>query len=93
MKQYFDLKGRVAIVTGCSGGLGVQMAKALANQGAIIVPIARRQQKIEEVAAEIHEGRGDARFTEQREEAVPGISFRDCAEIEHLSLPESDAPV
>ena len=55
MKQYFDLKGRVAIVTGCSGGLGVQMAKALANQGAIIVPIARRQQKIEEVAAEIHE--------------------------------------
>ena len=31
MKNYFDLKGQVAIVTGCSGGLGVQMAKALAN--------------------------------------------------------------
>jgi gluconate 5-dehydrogenase len=62
MKQYFDLKGRVAIVTGCSGGLGVQMAKALANQGAIIVPIARRQQKIEEVAAEIHEQFGVETF-------------------------------
>ena len=62
MKQYFDLKGRVAIVTGCSGGLGVQMAKALANQGAIIVPIARRQQKIEEVAAEIHEEFGVETF-------------------------------
>ena len=30
-KQYFDLSGQVAIVTGASGGLGVQMAKALAK--------------------------------------------------------------
>ena len=53
MKEYFDLKGQVALVTGCSGGLGVQMAKALANQGAIIVPIARRLEKLEEVSKEI----------------------------------------
>ena len=53
MKNYFDLKGRVAIVTGCSTGLGVQMAKALANQGAKIVAVARRQNLIDEVAAEI----------------------------------------
>lgn len=43
MKNYFDMKGHVAIVTGCSGGLGVQMAKALANQGCNIVPIALPQ--------------------------------------------------
>ena len=53
MKNYFDLKGQVAIVTGCSTGLGVQMAKALANQGANIVVVARRQNLIEQVAAEI----------------------------------------
>ncbi|MBP5451900.1 MAG: SDR family oxidoreductase [Treponema sp.] len=53
MKSYFDLKGQVAIVTGCSTGLGVQMAKALANQGANIVAIARRQEMIEAVAKEI----------------------------------------
>ena len=53
MKNYFDLTGQVAIVTGCSTGLGVQMAKALANQGAKIVALARRQNMIEEVAAEI----------------------------------------
>lgn len=53
MKNYFDLKGQVALVTGCSGGLGVQMAKALANQGCNIVAIARRQDKLDEVAAEI----------------------------------------
>ncbi|MCR5081409.1 MAG: SDR family oxidoreductase [Treponema sp.] len=53
MKNYFDLAGQVAIVTGASGGLGVQMAKALANQGAKIVVLARRKDKIEEVAKEI----------------------------------------
>ena len=53
MKQYFDLKGQVAIVTGCSTGLGVQMAKALANQGAAIVAVARRQNMIDDVAAAI----------------------------------------
>ncbi|MBQ8995916.1 MAG: SDR family oxidoreductase [Oscillospiraceae bacterium] len=55
MKNYFDLKGQVAIVTGCSTGLGVQMAKALANQGANIVVVARRQNLIEEVANSLTE--------------------------------------
>ena len=53
MKEYFNLKGQVAVVTGASTGLGVQMAKALANQGANIVCMARRQNLIDEVAAEI----------------------------------------
>ncbi|MBR6050974.1 MAG: SDR family oxidoreductase [Clostridia bacterium] len=53
MKNYFDLNGQVAIVTGCSTGLGVQMAKALASQGAKIVAVARRQNLIDEVAADI----------------------------------------
>ena len=52
-KNSFDLKDQVAIVTGASGGLGVQMAKALANQGAKIVVMARRQEKIDAVAKEI----------------------------------------
>jgi len=53
MKNYFDLNGRVAIVTGCSAGLGVQMAKALASQGASVVAVARRQNLIDEVARQI----------------------------------------
>ena len=58
MKNYFDLSGRVAVVTGCSTGLGVQMAKALANQGCSIVAVARRQNLIDEVATQIKEEYG-----------------------------------
>ena len=52
-RKYFDLSGRVALVTGCSSGLGVQMAKALAAQGCNIVAVARRQNLIDEVAKDI----------------------------------------
>lgn len=58
MTQLFDLTGRVAIVTGCSTGLGVQMAKALASAGASVVALARRQNLIDEVAAELHKTYG-----------------------------------
>ena len=51
MKNYFDLSGRVALVTGASTGLGVQMAKALANQGCSIVCLARRKNLVDENAA------------------------------------------
>ena len=51
--QYFDLSGQVAVVTGASTGLGVQMAEALANQGANIVCLARRKQLCDENAAKI----------------------------------------
>lgn len=57
-KNYFDLTGMVAVVTGCSTGLGVQMAKALASQGANIVALARRQNLIDEVAKELTEQYG-----------------------------------
>ena len=62
-KNYFDLSGQVAIVTGASGGLGVQMAKALANQGANIVVMARRKEKVDEVAAQISKDCGVKAFS------------------------------
>ena len=52
-KRIFEITGNVAIVTGCSSGLGVQMARALANQGAKIVAVARRKELIDQVAKEI----------------------------------------
>ena len=44
----FDLKGQVAVVSGASSGLGQQMALALARQGASLVILARRKERLEE---------------------------------------------
>ena len=57
-KDLFDLSGRVSLVTGCSGGLGVQMAKALAAKGSNLVIIARRYEKLVEVKNEIEQTYG-----------------------------------
>ena len=49
----FDLKGRVAVISGASSGLGKQMARAFANQGADLVILARRIEKLEELKNEL----------------------------------------
>ena len=49
----FNLKGRVAVVTGASSGLGKQMARALADQGANVVVLARRIERLEDLKKEL----------------------------------------
>ena len=49
----FNLKGRVAVITGASSGLGKQMAKAFAEQGADLAILARRVDRLEELKAEL----------------------------------------
>ena len=44
----FDLKGQVAVVSGASSGLGQQMALALARQGANLIILARRYERLED---------------------------------------------
>lgn len=53
MKNYFDVSGKNAIVTGASSGLGRQFALCLAEQGANVAIMARRVNKLEEVKAEV----------------------------------------
>lgn len=49
----FDLTGRVVVVSGASSGLGAQMAKGFAAQGADLVITARRLEKLQSLAEEI----------------------------------------
>ncbi len=44
----FDLKGNVAVVSGASSGLGKQMSLAFARQGAKLVILARRKERLDE---------------------------------------------
>ena len=48
-----DLKGRVALITGASAGIGVHVARALAKQGMNLALAARRPVELEQVAAEM----------------------------------------
>ena len=45
-KDYFDLTDQVAVITGASSGIGYQIAKALANQGAKLALFARREERL-----------------------------------------------
>ena len=49
----FNLKGKVAVITGASSGLGKQMSKAFAEQGADLVLLARRLEKLEELKGQL----------------------------------------
>ncbi len=51
--ELFDLSGRVAIVTGGNGGIGLGMAAGLAKAGAAVVVAARNREKSAEAVAKI----------------------------------------
>lgn len=53
MKNMFSLTGKIAVVSGASSGIGVRFAKVLASQGANVAIIARRYEKLQEVAKDI----------------------------------------
>ena len=60
MSYQIDLSGRVALVTGASGGLGAQFARVLAKAGAGVALAGRRMEKLKGLRAEIEAEGGDA---------------------------------
>jgi len=58
------LAGRVAVVTGGTSGIGLALVRGMADAGADVVPISRRQEQVEAAAAEVEErGKRSARIT------------------------------
>ncbi|TSA80821.1 SDR family oxidoreductase [Deinococcus detaillensis] len=57
LQPLFDLTGKVALITGGSRGLGLQIAEALGEYGAIVVLTARKQNELDEAKTHL-EGLG-----------------------------------
>lgn len=57
-----NIQGKVVLITGASSGIGEAAAKLIAARGAHVVLGARRTDRLEKLAAEIHAQGGSARF-------------------------------
>ena len=77
-RSLFDLTGKTAVVVGGTSGIGRVLALGLADAGADVVATARRQNLVDEVAAEIERrGRRTLRIASRRRATRP--PWRACA--------------
>src|SRR5262245_24143275 len=86
----FDLNGRVAIVTGGNGGIGLGMAKGLAKAGARVVVAARNRDKSASAVRELQALGSDALAVavdvtdEASVDALMADTMRQCERIDIL---------
>ena len=62
IQQLFDLRGKTALITGGSRGLGLQLARALGEAGATLMLSSRKADDLEQAAAELKADGIDARW-------------------------------
>jgi NAD(P)-dependent dehydrogenase (short-subunit alcohol dehydrogenase family) len=74
-----DQSGRVAVVTGANGGLGLEVARELARKGGHVVMAARDQAKAEAARASIHDEVPDASLELQPLDLASQRSVREAA--------------
>ncbi|MGN7678790.1 MAG: SDR family NAD(P)-dependent oxidoreductase [Anaplasma sp.] len=72
------LQGKVALVTGASGGIGAAVAKRLAREGAKVILVARDMNRLKALCDEIQESGGEA--------VIAPIDIQNCEGISDLAL-------
>ncbi|WP_101757954.1 SDR family NAD(P)-dependent oxidoreductase [Oceanicoccus sp. KOV_DT_Chl] len=75
-----ELSSTVAIITGASGGLGAETARALAAKGATVVLVARDADKLAAQAQEIISSTGNAKVFNQVMDLADLDSVRSAAQ-------------
>jgi len=79
VQKLFDLSGRIALVTGGSRGLGLQMAEALGEAGAKVMLSSRKASDLEEAAALLSQRGIDARWI-AADASDPAQAHKVCTE-------------
>jgi 2-deoxy-D-gluconate 3-dehydrogenase len=85
----FDLSGKVAVVTGGGTGIGRGMAMGLAQAGALVIVVGRRQEVIDQAAAEIRAqgGKADGMALDiTRTKELPAFFEEIYARYRHLDI-------
>ena len=87
VRELFDLSGRTAVITGGSRGLGLQIAEALAEQGARVVLTARRAEQLDEAVGHLRdEGAQVTAFARDLSQREAVSSFVDEVLEEHDAI-------
>jgi gluconate 5-dehydrogenase len=89
ISQLFDLKGRTALVTGGSRGLGLQMAHALGEAGARLMLSSRKASDLEEATAQLQAAGIDARWIAadlSREDEIRGLADQTLERIGEIDI-------
>jgi 3-oxoacyl-[acyl-carrier protein] reductase len=81
----FDLSGKTALVTGASGGIGSEIARALASRGANVILTGTRKQVLEDVASSLTLG------SDQKAAVIPA-DLSDPEAAKHL-LEQAEASI
>lgn len=81
----FDLSGKTALVTGASGGIGSEIARALASRGANVILTGTRKQVLEDVASGLTLG------SDQKAAVIPA-DLSDPEAAKHL-LEQAEASI
>ena len=89
----FDLTGRKALVTGASGGIGEEIARALHAQGAIVGLHGTRQDKLETLAADLGDRIKVLPANLSDREAVKALAAKAEAELEGVDILVNNAGI
>ena len=81
-----NLDGRVAVITGASSGIGEATARALAQAGAAVALLARREDRVQALADELGEGRALAVRADVTDEGSLRAAAERIAELGRVDI-------